>query len=79
MAERELPGHREYSKEDVTVIWKPELCQHSTLCFKGLRSVFDPSKRPWVNMDGASVQRILEQVRRCPSGALSYTETLLSR
>jgi uncharacterized Fe-S cluster protein YjdI len=45
---------------------------HSTICFKGLPEVFNPRKRPWVEMQGAGTIRIVEQVKRCPSGALSF-------
>lgn len=61
-----------YSNGEVTVVWKPEVCIHSAICFKGLREVFDPQKRPWVNINGAATDKIVEQVRKCPSGALSY-------
>ena len=64
----------EYSKDGVTVVWKPSLCVHSAKCALGLGSVFNPKARPWVNMDGAPVERIAEQVRKCPSGALSLRE-----
>lgn len=60
-----------YTNENVTVVWKPKLCIHSALCFKGLPEVFDPKARPWVNINGADAQRIVEQVHKCPSGALS--------
>ena len=61
-----------YSNKEITVIWQPEICQHSTLCWKGLLQVFNPQKRPWINMDGATTQQIIEQVQKCPSGALTY-------
>jgi uncharacterized Fe-S cluster protein YjdI len=61
-----------YSNDDVTVVWKPETCIHSRICWTGLLEVFNPSKRPWVNIGGADTERIIEQVRKCPSGALSY-------
>lgn len=61
-----------YSNDEVTVVWQPEMCMHSTICFKGLIEVFDPKKRPWVNIQGAATEKIVEQVRKCPSGALSY-------
>lgn len=61
-----------YSKESVTVVWKPDQCIHSTLCWKGLIEVFNPKNRPWINMEGAPVEKIIAQVRKCPSGALSY-------
>ena len=61
-----------YSNDDVTVVWKPNTCIHSTLCWKGLLEVFNPREKPWINMDGATSDKIIEQVRKCPSGALSY-------
>ncbi|ANI88458.1 hypothetical protein A9P82_03555 [Arachidicoccus ginsenosidimutans] len=61
-----------YTKGNLTVIWQPKLCQHSKICWHGLREVFDPFVRPWINMEGASAERIVEQVTRCPSGALTY-------
>ena len=60
-----------YSREDITVVWKPNVCTHRKRCWKGLRAVFDPTKRPWVNMDGAELDAIVAQVAKCPSGALS--------
>lgn len=61
-----------YSNGEVTVVWKPKVCIHSTLCWKGLIEVFNPKERPWIKMDGATTERIIEQVKKCPSGALSY-------
>jgi uncharacterized Fe-S cluster protein YjdI len=63
--------HR-YTNGEVTVIWKPEQCIHSKICWTQLRDVFDPAKRPWVNMEGADTQAIIDQVKKCPSGALSF-------
>jgi uncharacterized Fe-S cluster protein YjdI len=65
-------NQRQYSNGEITVVWQPEVCIHSKLCWKGLLNVFNPQKRPWVNIDGASTEEIREQVSKCPSGALSY-------
>lgn len=65
---------KHYTKGDVTITWKPDLCQHSKICWKGLLEVFDPRKSPWINMDGADTEKIIEQVKKCPSGALSYEQ-----
>lgn len=62
---------KEYTNGEVTVIWQPHMCTHSTKCWKGLLPVFNPKSRPWVDMNGASSDRIVEQVNQCPSGALS--------
>jgi uncharacterized Fe-S cluster protein YjdI len=63
-----------YNNADITVIWKPELCIHSAICARGLPAVFDPRRRPWVDMSQATTLQIVDQVKKCPSGALSYTE-----
>lgn len=63
---------KEYTNGEVTVIWKPDLCIHSENCFKGLPHVFNPANRPWVNVEGAGTTKIVEQIKKCPSGALSY-------
>lgn len=63
---------KKYTNGEVTVVWKPALCIHSGLCVSGLPKVFNSSKSPWVEMTGASTQAIVEQVKKCPSGALSF-------
>jgi len=63
---------KEYSNGEVTVVWKPNLCIHSTNCINGLPNVFDLNKRPWINAEGAGSDEIISQVNKCPSGALSY-------
>lgn len=63
---------KEYTNGEVTVVWKPGICMHSKICFNGLPNVFDPQTRPWVNIEGATTDRIIEQVKKCPSGALSF-------
>jgi uncharacterized Fe-S cluster protein YjdI len=63
---------KKYSNGEVTIVWKPNTCIHSTLCFKGLSEVFNPQKRPWITPEGSTTEKIIEQVKKCPSGALQY-------
>ena len=63
---------QEYTNPAITVRFDPGVCIHSGVCVRGLQAVFDVKKRPWVNVEGASAEAIAEQIRRCPSGALSY-------
>lgn len=66
---------KKYTNGEVTIVWKPNVCIHSTLCWKGamgLPQVFNPAERPWIKPEGATTERIVEQIKKCPSGALSY-------
>ncbi len=65
-------SQKTYSNGVITVIWKPGVCIHSGKCVQGLGEVFNVNARPWINIDGASTDRIIKQVEQCPSGALSY-------
>jgi len=62
----------EYTNGDITVIWKPELCQHAGVCVKMLPQVYDPKDRPWVKPQNATKEQLIEQISKCPSGALTY-------
>ena len=61
-----------YSNRDVTVVWKPNVCIHSAICFNGLPEVFDPTINPWIKTEGSTTDKIIAQVKKCPSGALTY-------
>jgi uncharacterized Fe-S cluster protein YjdI len=63
---------KKYSNGEVTIVWKPKECIHSGVCFRGLNEVFDPRKRPWITPEHSTTDKIIEQVKKCPSGALSY-------
>ncbi|HTB31270.1 MAG TPA: (4Fe-4S)-binding protein [Bacteroidia bacterium] len=66
---------KKYTNGEVTIVWKPTICKHSTVCWKsetGLPGVFNPAKHPWITPEGADTDSIIVQVKRCPSGALSY-------
>jgi len=66
---------KKYSNEEITIVWKPNVCIHSTLCWKGekgLKQVFNPAEKPWIKPEGASTSEIIERVKNCPSGAISF-------
>ena len=63
---------KHYSNGEVTVIWKPALCQHSGICARGLLAVFNPTRKPWIELQHSDTATITAQVDRCPSRALSW-------
>jgi uncharacterized Fe-S cluster protein YjdI len=65
-----------YTNGEITILWQPGLCKHSGICFKGLAEVFDPRRKPWIDMSRAETDEIIDQVKKCPSGALSLVQTI---
>jgi uncharacterized Fe-S cluster protein YjdI len=65
---------KHYSNDDITVVWQPDTCRHTGICFRGLPLVFDPRRRPWVQLEQSDTETIKAQVERCPSGALSWVK-----
>lgn len=68
---------KEYSNGEVTVVWETEKCTHSAFCAKGLSVVFQPREKPWIKIDAAETHTIIDQVKKCPSSALSYYKNTL--
>ncbi|TXC85125.1 (4Fe-4S)-binding protein [Luteibaculum oceani] len=61
---------KEYKKGELTVGWNPDRCIHSAKCWHGLPEVFNPKRKPWVDLNAADKSAIIKQVQTCPSGAL---------
>ena len=63
---------KEYTNGETTIVWEAEKCIHSAICAKGLPQVFQPRERPWIKIDAAKTDAIIDTVKKCPSGALSF-------
>lgn len=70
-----LPKDRviDYKGEHITIHDNRLVCSHDQSCVIDLPEVFQRGKRRWIQPDGASVEKIIKTIKKCPSGALSYT------
>ena len=62
---------KEYTNGEIGILWKKDKCIHSGICVKTLPKVYNPNERPWIKPENASTAELIEQVSKCPSGALS--------
>ncbi len=62
-----------YVGKKITIHDDRGICSHAGYCTDGLPEVFRMTKEPWIDSDAESVEKIIETIRKCPSGALSYS------
>ncbi|MGI0020822.1 MAG: (4Fe-4S)-binding protein [Nitrososphaera sp.] len=70
----EVPDRRkDYVGRKGTVHDNRSICSHAGKCVAGLPAVFRLDKLPWVDPEAATMQEVIDTVRKCPSGALIYS------
>ena len=57
----------------ITIHDNRRICSHAKECISNLPSVFKENSRPWIDPNSAAVEEIIQTIRKCPSGALSYS------
>lgn len=67
-------GVKTYETDELTVFWRANICQHAGNCVRGNGKVFDPQRRPWIDVTQAPADEIMRIIDTCPSGALSYAK-----
>jgi uncharacterized Fe-S cluster protein YjdI len=63
---------KEYSNGEVTIVWQSAKCTHSANCVKNYHAVFKPKEKPWIVPENGTTEKIIETVKKCPSGALTF-------
>ena len=70
---KRVPDRREiYRGEQITIFDNRGICQHSGYCTDRLATVFHTDGDPFITPSGGRMDEIINAVRACPSGALSY-------
>ncbi len=69
-----VPDRRKtYTGKNIAIHDNRGLCAHAGLCTDSLSAVWRMHQNPWIDPDAADATAIIDTIRRCPSGALSYS------
>jgi len=61
-----------YEGQQINIFDNRGICAHSGYCTDRLASVFHAGQEPFITPSGGRLDEIIQSVRACPSGALSY-------
>jgi CDGSH-type Zn-finger protein/ferredoxin len=64
---------KDFQAPGVTVHFNRSICSGAAACVRNLPDVFKSDGEDWIQPGNASVEDVIETVRRCPSGALTFT------
>ncbi|MGI9666058.1 MAG: (4Fe-4S)-binding protein [Acidimicrobiia bacterium] len=63
---------RTYEDTALRVLWDSSLCIHTGKCIRSSDGVFEPTRRPWVDLTQADTSTVVAAIENCPTGALRY-------
>ena len=70
---KRVPDKRDaYRGQQIEILDNRGICAHSGFCTDRLASVFHVGQDPFITPSGGRLDEIIQSVRACPSGALSY-------
>jgi CDGSH-type Zn-finger protein/truncated hemoglobin YjbI len=70
---KRVPDRRDtYEGQQIEIFDNRGICAHSGFCTDRLASVFHVGQEPFIAPSGGRLDEIIQAVRACPSGALSY-------
>lgn len=61
-----------FSTDEITVTWDHKTCIHAAVCVGTLPKVYKPGEKPWIKVNAASKEEVIDSINKCPSGALQY-------
>jgi CDGSH-type Zn-finger protein/truncated hemoglobin YjbI len=70
---KRVPDRRDtYEGQQIEIFDNRGICAHSGFCTDRLASVFHVGQEPFIAPSGGRLDEVIQAVRACPSGALSY-------
>jgi CDGSH-type Zn-finger protein/ferredoxin len=64
---------KDFQGPKITVHFNRSICSGAAQCVRNLPAVFRSSGEDWIRPEKAPVDQVIATVRKCPSGALTYT------
>lgn len=65
---------QKYQKDELEISYDPNICTHAANCVNGFPDIFNIENKPWINLDTATMEKLTESVKNCPSGALKMID-----
>lgn len=65
-------GYKTYENDEICVFWNANMCKHAGKCVNGSSEVFNPNRRPWIDLSMLPAKEIAKIIEDCPSKALQY-------
>jgi CDGSH-type Zn-finger protein len=62
-----------YAGKKIIIHDNRKICSHAAECVNNSPSVFKFDARPWIDPEAATLEESINTIRKCPSGALSYS------
>lgn len=62
-----------YAGKKIIIHDNRKICSHAAECVNNLPSVFKFDATPWIDPEAATLEESINTIRKCPSGALSYS------
>lgn len=62
-----------FTGKTITIHDDRGICAHIGNCTDGLPKVFRMGVEPWIDPDAETAEKIINTIKKCPSGALSYS------
>jgi len=64
---------QDYEAPGITVHFNRSICSGAAQCVRNLPAVFRNASEDWIHPGEASVSEVIDTVRKCPSGALTFS------
>lgn len=62
-----------YKSKDITITFNRSICSGAANCVRDFPNIYTSASENWIYPDLGTKKEIIESIRNCPSGALSYS------